>query len=101
MQIQPSWAANAAAGNISQAASKDRSSGGAPEAAHIAATAGVERVAQSEAANADRDAQGGGQHLGQHGGNASPDELTTTDAYTVSDMPVLPIEPPGELDIIG
>ena len=100
MQIQPSWAANAAAGNVSQATSKDRAPGGAVEAAHVMASNQVERIARSEASSADRDAHGGGQGLGEHGQPDSQDSHATA-AQSAEGMSVVSPEPPSQLDIIG
>jgi hypothetical protein len=102
MQIQPSTAASAAAGNVSQAASKDRASGGVADAAHASAPAGVERVARSEGASADRDAQGGGQGLDARGEHGAPAETAlATGEAAACELPVSPPEPPSQLDIVG
>jgi hypothetical protein len=101
MQIQPSWAANAAAGTVSQATSKDRAPGGAVEAAHVMASNQVERVARTESSSADRDAHGGGQGLGAHGQPASEHQAATTGTQAADGMSVVAPEPPSQLDIIG
>ena len=99
MQIPPSGAANAAAGIVSQATSKDRAAGTTADAAHIMAATQIERVARSEAASADRDAQGGGAGLDARG---QPGSHSDTDARAAdADLPVLPPEPPSQLDIVG
>ena len=105
MQIQPSYAASAAAGNVSQATSKDRSSGATSEAAHLAPAAHVERVARAEQSSADRDAQGGGQGLGPHDRPKTPEQSATATDFVADELAdelsAHSAEPPGELDIIG
>lgn len=99
MQIQPSMAAGAAAGSVAQAGSKDRAAASLDSAGNaLAAT--VERVARGEGAQADRDAQGGGQGLGHQG--APPDETAQPNASAVEGgLAVRAPEPPSQLDIIG
>ena len=98
MQILPSGAANAAAGSVSQATSKDRSSGSPSDVAHVLSATQIEKVARSEATSADRDAQGGGQGLGDHGKRNSKDE---SDPVAAAAALHVPPEPPCELDIVG
>ena len=98
MQIPPSGAANAAAGSVSQATSKDRTSGSPSDVAHVPSATQIEQVARSEAASADRDAQGGGQGLGEHGQRNSKSE---SDAKAAAAVLHVPPEPPCELDIVG
>lgn len=99
MQILPSTAASAAAGNVSQATSRDRGSGGATEAAHLSSPTGVERIARSEATDADRDAQGGGQGLDARGEQAADGDTSATELN--SGLPVSSFEEPSQLDIVG
>jgi hypothetical protein len=101
MQIQPSSAASAAAGTVSQATSKDRGAGTAGETIQLAATNQIERVARSEAASADRDAQGGGAGLGRHGSENAENTSSTAVQSPPEDLPVAPPEPPSQLDIVG
>ncbi|MGN6547763.1 MAG: hypothetical protein ACTHK7_22125 [Aureliella sp.] len=99
MQILPSTAASAAAGNVSQATSRDRGPGATSEAAHLASPNGVERIARGEAADADRDAQGGGQGLGARGEHAADTEASAAELN--SGLPVSSFEEPSQLDIVG
>lgn len=106
MYIPPSSAASAAASSISQAASKDRSSGGQVDAAQITTSTQVEQVARGEAASPDRDAQGGGQGLGAHDrqpadGQPGHHPSAARSHSDAADMPVHDPEPPSELDIVG
>lgn len=100
MQIPPSSAASAAAGNVSQATSKDRASSAA-EATADHSPAGFERLARSEASNPDRDAQGGGQGLGRDHRNPQATPTEPTALQPKESLPVSPPEPPSELDIVG
>lgn len=104
MQIQPnltSTAATSAAASVSQASSKDRTTGGATDAA-ATTTNGVERIARAEASHADRDAQGGGEGLPPRNPTSVEDELSIDDQ---TDLPLSPLDPPTDppslLDIVG
>ncbi len=103
MQIQPTIAAGAAAGSVSQSTSKDRAAGSsAADAATQATPATIEQVARSEQSSADRDAQGAGPMLGFKKGNKKKGE--DAEQQPPSDRQSLPVkspEPPGELDLIG
>lgn len=97
MQIQPPGAAAAAAAITTAAPSKE---------AAPTATGGAQlsptHVDKSGQANADRDAQGQGDGLGDrhHKKPPEPDEL---DESTLQQRPApnLPGEPPSQLDVLG
>lgn len=106
MQIPLSITASAAASSVSQAGSKDRIAAALPEAAHDLGVMKIEQVAASEALNADRDAQGGGEGLGRQ--NQQADVNETLDSLAPAPQETqepatrfLPPEPPCELDIVG
>ncbi len=100
MQIQPSSAAGAAAGSVSQATSKDRAGGSAAaEGAAVANPTGVERVARGEETSADRDAQGGGAGLDRRPSQPATNTPPVKDAF--DNLPVRPPEPPSQLDLLG
>jgi len=100
MLIQPSIAAGAAAGSVAQAGSKDRASAASSDAASNALTTTVERVARGEGAQADRDAQGGGQGLGSHGSQREAEAHSEGQEPSGGLLARAP-EPPSQLDIIG
>ncbi|MCC6511216.1 MAG: hypothetical protein IT423_19095 [Pirellulaceae bacterium] len=103
MQIQPTVAAGAAAGNVSQAASRDRASaaGSSDNAATSATQTAVEKVARSEQSSADRDAYGAGPGLDAQHQDHSEESSKKQPTPHHESLPVRPPEPPSELDILG
>ena len=99
MQIPPTSAAASAAGVVSQSTSKDKSS---PGSAENAVTAQQAQVEKTEEANPDRDAQGQGDGMGNRG---SAQTKVAEDLEPEKELdrpaPVLPGEPPSQLDLLG
>ncbi len=101
MQIQPTISAGAAASSVAQSTSKDRTVGtGAADSAAGNNPGQVEKVAQSEQSNADRDAQGAGP-MGSFKKNTKKKPEPPPVTPTEESLPVKAPEPPSELDLIG
>ena len=104
MQIPPSSPAAQAASILSQSTAKDRASatGAADAAAPQSLTAQLEKSGESDP---DRDAQGQGDGFPSHKRPTEDqnDVVAASDSGAASDdsLPLLPDEPPSQLDIVG
>ena len=98
MQVQPFSSAAQAAGITSQSTAKDKSE--AKDAGGDNSVAADIHVEQSGSSQADRDAQGQGDGLGER--RREPvDEQPTEESNAEQSAALLPGEEPGELDILG
>ncbi len=106
MLIPPSSSAAQAASVASQVTAKETSAEASPPAGSAAKQDAVEK---SNSASADRDAQGQGDGLPGQRRPAIVDELEVDSSNTIdeattqasAEAPLLPDEPPSQLDIIG